>query len=152
MTNISLNKTTKFLFYILAVIILIYLIYMLTEIIVILALAILLAFIFSPFVSLFESHGFNRITSTSLVFGVFGFVIYFSLSIIIPKFVFQLEQLISALEGFSFAEEMKILEGTLIHYVPFLKAGDLTSRTEQFITTQVTNIFDSISTVLSSIV
>jgi predicted PurR-regulated permease PerM len=99
-----------------------------------------------------EAKGFNRLTSTILILGVFGFIIYLSLSIIIPKFIFQLEHLISALEEFSFVEEMKALEVTLMHYIPFLKAGDLTSRIEFFITSQVTNIFDTVTIILSSIV
>ena len=152
MTDSSYSKTTKYFLWIAATIIILYLVYLLTEILVVLALSILLAFIFAPFVSLLEAKGLNRITSTLLIFGVFGFIIYFSLSIIIPKFVFQLEQIISALEGFSFAEEMKALEAAILHYVPFLKSGDLTHRMELFITSQVANIFDSISTVLSSIV
>jgi len=63
-----------------------------------------------------------------------------------------MDQIISALEGFSFAEEVKALEVTLLHYVPFLKAGDITHRVESLITSQIVNIFDSVSSLLSSIV
>jgi len=152
MTDSTYSKSTKFFLWIAAAIIFLYLVYLLTEILIILALAILLAFILAPFVALLEGRGFNRLTSTLIIFGIFGFIIYFSLSIIIPKFVFQLNQLISALEGFSFAEEIKALEITLLHYVPFLKAGDLTHRVESLITSQLVNIFDSVSSLLSSIV
>jgi len=152
MTDSSYNHFIKFLLWTAGIILLLYLFYLLTEILIILALSVLLAFIFAPFVSLLESRGFNRLTATLLIFAVFGFIIYFSLSIIIPRFVFQLNQLISALEGFSFAEEIKVLEITLLHYVPFLKAGDITNRLELLINTQVMNIFDSVSTLLSSIV
>ncbi|MDH3269119.1 MAG: AI-2E family transporter [Ignavibacteria bacterium] len=152
MSDSTFNKATKFFLSAVAVIIFLYIFYLLSEILIILALSILLAFILAPFVSILEAKGFNRLTSTLLIFGVFGFVIYFSLSIIIPKFVFQMDQLISALEGFSFADEMKTLEVTLMHYIPFLKAGDVTSKIEFFITSQVTNIFGTVTYVLSSIV
>ena len=152
MSDSTYNKATKFFLSAVAVIIFLYIFYLLSEILIILALSILLAFILAPFVSILEAKGFNRLTSTLLIFGVFGFVIYFSLSIIIPKFVFQMDQLISALEGFSFADEMKTLEVTLMHYIPFLKAGDVTSKIEFFITSQVTNIFGTVTYVLSSIV
>ena len=152
MSDNTYNNVSKLFLWIAATVIFLYLVYLLTEILIILALAILLAFIFAPFVSLLEVRGFNRLTSTLIIFGIFGFIIYFSLSIIIPKFVFQMDQIISALEGFSFAEEVKALEVTLLHYVPFLKAGDLTHRIESLINSQVLNIFDSISTLLSSIV
>jgi len=152
MLDSSYNKVTKLILSTVALITFLYLAYLLTEILIILSLAILLAFILGPFVTLMEAKGFNRLTSTILILGVFGFIIYLSLSIIIPKFIFQLEHLISALEEFSFVEEMKALEVTLMHYIPFLKAGDLTSRIEFFITSQVTNIFDTVTIILSSIV
>jgi len=152
MLDSSYNKVTKLILSTVALITFLYLAYLLTEILIILSLAILLAFILGPFVTLLEAKGFNRLTSTILILGVFGFIIYLSLSIIIPKFIFQLEHLISALEEFSFVEEMKALEVTLMHYIPFLKAGDLTSRIEFFITSQVTNIFDTVTIILSSIV
>ena len=151
MSDSTFNKTTKFFLSVAALIIFLYLVYLLTEIIIILALAILLAFIFAPFVSMLEAKGLNRLASTLLIFGVFGFVIYFSLSIIIPKFIFQMDQLISSLEGFSLAEEMKTLEVTLVRYVPFLEAGDLTNSIEVFVTSQVTNIFSTVTSVLSSV-
>jgi len=152
MTDSTYNKTAKFFLSLAAIIIFLYLVYLLTEIIIILALAILLAFIFAPFVSMLEVKGLNRLISTLLIFGIFGCVVYFSLSIIIPKFIFQMNQLISSLEGFSFAEEMKSLEGTLMHYIPFLKPGDLTSRMEFFISSQLSDIFGTVSTILSSVV
>lgn len=152
MSDSNYSNIIKVTLWIAGIVILLYLFYLLTEIFIILSLSILLAFIFAPFVSLLEARGFNRLSSTFFIFCVFGFIIYLSLSIIIPKFVFQMDQLISALEGFSIADEMKSLEATLLHYIPFLKSGDLTHRIELFITSQLTNIFDSISTVLSSIV
>jgi predicted PurR-regulated permease PerM len=152
MADSNYNYATKIFLWIAGTIFFLYLVYLLTEILVILALSILLAFIFAPFVALLEGRGFNRLTSTFIIFGIFGFIVYLSLSIIIPKFVFQMEQIISALEGFSFAEEVKSLEITLLHYVPFLKAGEITHRVESLINSQVVNIFDSVSSLLSSIV
>jgi predicted PurR-regulated permease PerM len=152
MSDSNYNNVTKYFLWIAATIIFLYLFYLLTEILIILALSILLSFIFAPFVSMLEAKGFNRLTSTLIIFGVFGFIIYFSLSIIIPKFVLQMNQLISSLEGFSFAEEIKALEITILHYIPFLKQGDFTSRIELFLASQLTNIINSITEVLSSIV
>jgi len=146
------KKAIKYFLYTAAIIIVLYLVYLLSEILIILALSILLAFIFAPFVSLLESRGFNRLTSTLTTFGIFGTLIYFSLSFIIPKFVFQMDQLITSLEGFSLAEEMQAIEGSILPFVPFLKTGDITGRIETFTTTQFTNILDSMALVLSSIV
>ncbi|MCW8804089.1 MAG: AI-2E family transporter [Ignavibacteriaceae bacterium] len=152
MSDSNYNNVAKYFLWIAATIIFLYVFYLLAEILIVLALSILLSFIFAPFVSMLEAKGFNRLTSTLLIFGIFGFIIYFSLSIIIPKFVFQMNQLISSLEGFSFAEEIKALEITILHYIPFLKQGDFTTRIELFLSSQLTNIIDSITEVLSSIV
>ena len=152
MLDSNYKTTTKLLIWIAGTIILLYLVYLLTEVIIIIAISILLAFIFAPFVSSLEERGFNRLTSTFLVFGVFGLIIYLSLSVIIPKLFFQMNQLVGALQGFSFDEEMKALEASLIHYLPFLEPGSLTTRVESFFSSQLTLAINSISEVLSSIV
>lgn len=152
MLDSTYKTTTKLLIWIAGTIILLYLVYLLTEIIIILALSILLAFIFAPFVSSLEERGFNRLTSTFLVFGVFGLIIYLSLSLIIPKLIFQMNQLVGALQGFSFDEEMKALEATVLRYLPFLEPGSLTTRIESFFSSQLNLAVNSISEVLSSIV
>ena len=59
MADSNYNYATKIFFWIAGTIIFLYLVYLLTEILVILALSILLAFIFAPFVALLEGRGFN---------------------------------------------------------------------------------------------
>jgi predicted PurR-regulated permease PerM len=125
---------------------------MLTEILIIFAISILLAFIFAPFVAMFEGKGFNRFASTLIIFGIFGFITYLSLSVIIPKLIFQMNQLVGALQGFSFDEEMKALETSIIRYLPFLEPGSISTRLESFFSSQLINVVNSITEVLSSIV
>ena len=152
MSDITHKTTAKILIWIAGTIILLYLVYMLTEILIILALSILLAFIFAPFVSVLEGKGFNRLTSTLLIFSAFAFIIYLSLSVIIPKLIFQMNQLVGALQGFSFDEEMKALEVSIIRYFPFLEPGSISTRLESLFSSQLINIIDSTTEVLSSIV
>jgi predicted PurR-regulated permease PerM len=151
MTDTPYKKILKVIFWVAGIVLLFYLIYALFEIILIVAISILLAFIFAPFIAMLEGRGLNRLTATLIAFGVLAFIIYFSLSIIIPKLVFQMNQLITALEGFSFADEMDAFEKSIAQYLPFLEPGDLTIRAEQFISSQLVNFFDRISEVLSSI-
>jgi predicted PurR-regulated permease PerM len=151
MFDSNYKTTTKVLIWIAGTIILLYLVYMLTEILIIFALSILLAFIFAPFVALLEGKGFNRFSSTLIIFGAFAFVIYLSLSVIIPKLILQMNQLVGALQGFSFDEEMKALEASIIRYLPFLEPGSISSRLELFFSSQLINIIDSTTGVLSSI-
>ena len=152
MSDLNYKTTSKILIWITGTIILLYLVYMLTEILIILALSILLTFIFAPFVALLEGKGFNRMTSTLIIFGIFGFIIYLSLSVIIPKLIFQMNQLVGALQGFSFDDEMKALEASILHYLPFLEPGSISTRLESFFSSQLINAVDSITEVLSSIV
>ena len=152
MSDLSYKTTAKILIWTAGTIILLYLVYMLTEILIILALSILLAFIFAPFVALLEGKGFNRMTSTLIIFGVFGFITYLSLSVIIPKLIFQMNQLVGALQGFSFDEEMKAFEASILRYLPFLEPGSISTRLESFFSSQLINAVDSITEVLSSIV
>ena len=152
MSDLSYKTTAKILIWTAGTIILLYLVYMLTEILIILALSILLAFIFAPFVALLEGKGFNRMTSTLIIFGVFGFITYLSLSVIIPKLIFQMNQLVGALQGFSFDEEMKAIEASILRYLPFLDSGSISTRLESFFSSQLINAVDSITEVLSSIV
>jgi predicted PurR-regulated permease PerM len=152
MSDSTYKRTLQVLLWAAGIIILFYLVYLLTEIIIILALSILLALIFHPLVNTIESRGFNRFSSTLLVFAAFALIIYFSLSVIIPKLVFQMNQLIAAIEGFSFDEEMHALEATITRYLPFIEPGSISKRIETFFSSQLINILDSMTELLSSIV
>jgi predicted PurR-regulated permease PerM len=152
MSDSTYKKTLKVVLLVAGTIVLLYLVYLLTEILIILALATLLAMIFHPLVNSLEARGFNRLTSTLIVFAAFALIIYFSLSVIIPKLVYQMNQLIAAIEGFSFDEEMHTLEATIIRYLPFVEPGSVSARIESFFSTQLINVLDSITDVLSSIV
>ncbi|MEJ2103131.1 MAG: AI-2E family transporter [Ignavibacteriaceae bacterium] len=152
MADLTFKKIISLLFWIAGAVIIIYLLFMLTEVLIIFALAVLLAFIFAPFISMLEGRGINRLTSTLITFAVFAFVIYLSLSVIVPKLVFQMNQLVAAMQDFSFDEEIKALEATIIHYLPFIQKGSLTTRIESIFSSQLINIIDSITQVLSSII
>ncbi len=130
----------------------IFLIYTLINILLILAISVLLAFIFAPFMHLLEERGFNRLTSTLIVFAAFGFFVYLGLSFVIPKLVLQMDQLIRSLEGFSLNEELHSIEATIHHYLPLFNPGELTSRVEFFISSQIVESFENITVLVSSVV
>lgn len=152
MTESSYNSPLKILLWIAALILFLYLVYLLTEILIMFALAILLALIFAPFVSLLEGRGSNRLSSTLIVFAVFGFVTYLSLSVIIPKLIYQMNQLVGLLQGFSLAEEIHSVETVMLHYLPFFEPGSISARIESFITSLLMNAAEGITSLLSSVV
>lgn len=152
MAETAYKKISKAILWMAAIIIAVYLLFLLSDLIIMLALSILLSLIFAPIVSIFESRGFNRLTSTLITFGIVGFVVYLGLSVVIPKFIYQMNQLISALEGFKFADELESIEAAIINYFPFIEPGGITSAVQNFFSTQFVNSFESVSTLLSSIV
>ncbi|HEY7750669.1 MAG TPA: AI-2E family transporter, partial [Ignavibacteriaceae bacterium] len=152
MADSSYKKIIRLFLWAAGIILFLYLFYLLTDIIIILAFSVLLAFIFAPLVRWIESKGFNRPTSTLFTFAIFGFFVYLSLSLVIPELVFEMNQLVILLEGFSFEEEMKVFEQTIITHLPFFQPGELTLRAEEFVTNQVVNSVESLTTLITSIV
>ncbi|GAB4296342.1 MAG: AI-2E family transporter [Ignavibacteriaceae bacterium] len=152
MGDIIPAKILKFILYTAGIFLLIYLLYLLADLLIILAISILLTFIFIPFVYLLEQYGLTRFTSTLIVFVVFGLFIYLGLSIFIPKFVFQVNQLAESFQGYSLHDDLIKIEQEIFAYLPFFQPGELTGKIENFISSQIVNSVDSITSVLSSIV
>lgn len=155
MSDMALKKFSRTFLLLLAFAITIYFAYLIIEIFIILAISILLALILSPFVQQLEQREFNRTVSTLLVFIAFGIIIYLALSVVIPKLVYQMDQLISSLKNFSFNEELNILEGKIIRTFPFIKQEEVSYRIQNFISSQLSNtivhLYDYLSGVVSVI-
>ena len=152
MPDITYKKFIKPILWLAGIIIFFYLLYLLSDIIIIISISILLSFIFAPIVTAFEGRGFNRFTSTLITFGIFGLVLYLSLSVVIPKFLDQMDQLISKLEGFNFTDALASIEAAIINYIPIFERGDITNRVQEFFSSQFVNSFESFTILLSSIV
>ena len=131
---------------------LIYLLYLISDVLIILAVSILLALIFDPYVKLLERKGLSRLASTFIIFIVLAFLFFFGLSYFIPQFLVQMNQLIQTLHVSSLHEQILSVEKTIYKYLPFFTIGDISKRVEEFISSGIVNSFDKISTVLSSIV
>lgn len=152
MSENTYKSFLRFLLWSCLIIIGVYLIYTLGNILLLLGIAILLAFIFAPFMHLLEEWGFNRLSSVLIVFAAFGFFVYLGLSFVIPKLVVQMDQLIKSLEGFSLNQELQEIEATLYHYFPLFSPGELASRVEHFISSQIVEAFENIAVLVSSVV
>lgn len=130
----------------------VYLFYTLIDIFLILAISFLLAFIFAPFLHMIEQKGINRLVSTLLVFTAFGFLVYLGLSFVIPKLIYQMDQLVESLVGFSLNDELKSIEAGIHHYLPLFEPGEFANRVEYFISSQLVNSFENITSLVSSVV
>ena len=125
--------------------------YLLSDIIIIFVVSLLIAFIFNPFVTILERRGLNRLPSTLIMFIGVGVLLYLVFSFFIPRFVFQMNQLITALKDFSLHEQLIKVEKEIYSFLPFYPLGEISKRIERFISSQITSSFDSISIILSSI-
>ena len=152
MTEITSKKLSKILLWTIAIILLLLLVYLLSNIIVILIISVLLMFIFHPLVTTLEQEGFNRLASTLFIFigvGLFG---YLGLSFFIPRFTYQMNQLIDTLHVYSLHDQLFKIEKEIYSFLPFFPLGELSKKVEDFISNQIVNSFDSLSILLSSLV
>lgn len=152
MPETTYKKTVKLIIWIAGAILLIYLLYLLTDVIIILALSVLLAFIFAPFVFMLEQKGFNRLSSTLIVFAALAILIYLGLSVFIPKFSTQMNQLITRFEAFSLTDQLKAVQDWLTTSLPFFDFSNLLTRVEEFFSSQLVNSVASLSALVTSIV
>ncbi|NNG27632.1 MAG: AI-2E family transporter [Ignavibacteriaceae bacterium] len=152
MTDFTYKKFIKPILWLVGIVIFFYLLYLLSDIIIIISIAILLSFIFAPIVAVFEGKGFSRLTATLFSFGIIGLLVYLVLSVIIPKFILQMNHLIVALQKFDFAQELKSIETAIISSLPFLEPGDISSRLQDFFSLQIVNSFQNLTSLLSGIV
>jgi len=152
MPETTYKKTVKLILWIAGAILFLYLLYLLADVIIIFALSVLLAFIFAPIVFTMEQRGFSRLSSTLIAFGALAIVIYLGLSMFIPKFSFQMNQLITRLEEFSLTEQLKAVQDWLSTSLPFLDLSNLLTGVEDFFSSQLVNSVASLSSLLTSIV
>ncbi len=151
MTDLTLKRISRIFLWIFLLFIFIYLIYLLSDIIVILIISILLAFIFDPLVSLLEQEGFNRLASTLFIFFGIGLFVYLGLSFIIPKFTLQMNHFLDTLHEFNINDQLQKIEHEIQAFIPSFPSGELSKSVDGFIKNLIKNPFDSISVLLSSI-
>lgn len=152
MSEQSIRKFSRNFLLIIFLALVIYFFYLIIDVFIILAISILLALILTPFVQQLEQTGISRAFSTFIVFIALGVIIYLALSIVIPKLVFQMNQLITSLKDFPLNEEIKILEGKILKVFPFIAHGEITGRIQNFFSSQFTKTISHLYDYLSGLV
>jgi predicted PurR-regulated permease PerM len=125
--------------------------YLLSDVFIILAISVLLAFIFDPIVARLEREGFNRVSATAATFIAVGFLIYLSFSVLIPNLLLQMKALIDSMHVYSLHDQLILIEIEIYKFLPFFTPGDLAKRVEDFLSSSIVNSFDRITELLSSI-
>ncbi len=152
MTEKSSAKPIKYFFYILGIIAVLYILYQIVSVLIIIAVSILIALIFDPLVTLLEMKGLNRLLSTMIIFIVIGLLFFVGLSYFVPEFLLQMNRLIATLHVSSLHEQMLSVEKVIYKYLPLFNFGELTKKTEEFISSGIVNSIDKLTTLLSSLV
>ena len=152
MKESNLKKIGKIFLWLVLAAILIYILFLLTDLLIILIISILLAFIFDPFVKQLEKEGLNRISSTIIIFAVVGLFVYLIISIFVPRLLYQINQLVKILQINSIEDQITIIEKEIYKYFPFFSPGEISTGIRNFIDSWIQNPIDRVSIVLSSIV
>lgn len=146
------KKNTQIFLFLLGVVLLFYISFILVNVFVLIAVSILLGFIFAPFVRLLEGQGFTRTISTLIIFIIFGFLLYLGLSFVIPKFFFQMDQVLISLKDFSLNEKLNELENRILSIFPLFDKGELSLKIQGIMSTSFNDIINHITQYVSSIV
>lgn len=152
MSDLIQKRVVKFILALVAIILTIYFAYLLINIIIISAIAILLYFIFAPFVKMLEGRGFSKTISALIVFAVFGFLIYWGLSYVIPKLYYQMNQLVAALKDISLNEELSAVEKKILGVFPLFNKGELAQKVQTIISTSFNDAINHVTQFLSGII
>lgn len=151
-----MEKNTKNIFYYLflvaAAVVVLYILYVLSDILILVIISLLIAFLIIPLINFVEKLGVGRLFSTLLIFITFFLFIYLSLSFIIPKLIYQMNELVASIRQYSLHEEIMKVEEDLYKLIPFFTPGELTKKIEETISAQMLNSFNLVSPLLSSIV
>ena len=150
-TEIS-KKITQVSLIILAVLAVIYLSFLFFDIILMLSISLLIAMIFNPLVKLLESKNINRLTSVLIVYALNGIVIFFALSILIPKVVAQMNTISIALSKENLNNLLNQVESVAKTYIPFVDSTNLAGKMSNFLSSLFIDSINNFSNIVSSII
>lgn len=151
-SEITLRKITKFLLGLAAIAFLVYFSMIIFDIIIMLVLSVLLAFIFNPLVMFFEKNGLNRLFSVLLVFLIATLVIIFGFSVLIPKIVKQMNIIAENFTKENVDAVLGQFNETLNKFIPFLKAEDISQQISSFFSDMLVNSINNLSEIVTSII
>ncbi len=152
MQKLFKNKALFISFIITAIIISAIILFMISNLILLISISILIALIFNPVINFLESRGINRLISTLGVFLIIGITLYIGLSVLIPQFAVQMNQLILTLHVKTLHQQIYSVERKLYNYIPYFTMGQLTKKVDEFISSEIVSSVDKISVLLSNLV
>lgn len=129
-----------------------YLSYMFLDLIFLVIIALLIAFIFNPVVSFLENRGMKRFLAVIVVFALIGVIVVFGISVMIPKIGSQFNLLAKLITKENINKLLLQLQTNVDDYLPFLTASDLAIKIEEFISTFFLTSVNNLTEILGGIV
>lgn len=113
----------------------IYLSYFFVDLIFLVIISLLIAFIFNPAVTFLENRGLKRFIAVLIVFIFIGVLVVFGISVLIPKIIHQFNLLANLITKENINKLIVQIQEGISDYLPFIDASDFAVKTEEFIST-----------------
>ena len=133
----------------------IYLSYFFIDLIFLVIISLLIAFIFNPVVTFLENRGLKRFLAVLIVFTFIGMLVIFGISVMVPKIIYQFNLLANLITKENINKLVLQIQEGIADYLPFIDASDFTTKTEEFISsffiTSVNNFTQIVGGIVSAL-
>jgi predicted PurR-regulated permease PerM len=137
----------------------IYILYAFSEIWAMLIIALMLSMIFKPIVDFIEGRGVRRTFSVLIVFVSTGLLSIFGISIILPKIIRQMKQIINLMTPENLDNIFGQIEGVIHNALPFLSPINLSEKISVYLQSMfniwindLTNIVESLFAIIAILI
>ncbi|MEN8194007.1 MAG: AI-2E family transporter [Bacteroidota bacterium] len=152
------NKTrsiSKSLFLLVFIIFIGYLSYLFRDLIFLVIISLLIAFIFNPVVTFLENRGMKRFLAVILVFAFIGVLVVFGISVMIPKIANQFNLLANLITKENINKLILQIQEGVDDYLPFIDASEFALTIEEFVSkfflTSVNNFTEILGGIVSAL-
>lgn len=129
-----------------------YISYLFIDLIFLVIISLLIAFIFNPVVTFLETHGMKRFLAVLIVFSLIGVLVVLGISFMIPKIVKQFNLLASVITKENINRLILQIQAGISDYIPFIDAADFATKTEQFVSTFFLTSVNNFTQIIGGIV
>jgi len=141
----------NYLYLLFVVPVLFFLIYYLLDVLILLALSVLLAFIFDPVINFLEKNSFKRLHAILLVFLVFALMAFGIYSYLIPAILNQTNALFLKLNVGTIKDQLALFEDHLQTLFPFVTKEIISQQIDKLSSGMVENLFRQVSPFITNI-
>lgn len=147
----TLNKARKILLITFITAAALYLCYVFIDIIIMLAISVLLTFIFNPFVCALENRGMSRSWAIFCIIILGCLLLTLGLTFLIPKITDQMNTLTDSVRHANLKQFLINFDRSATRYIPFITTGTIYGRIESLFTTIFMDMLNSLTYFLSSL-